>query len=610
MISYNLDCQIQTKRKRKNLERKYLYEKNPMITIDKIRRLKQQAKHGSVWDEVVRAGSDVAAIFTSTTDLASNATTAYTGLIGAIGSLNTVNNTLVAGFEKQTAVNQKLISTFVDAAKKTLFLELRNKKLNDSFGINVIGAARVSQQLQTLSTKYMWAGKNTQEYAAAVKKILPTLNQSNVQNQEYYEGLMVTQRVLTTNLGLSEDQAASYTHLATQNGKNAANMLSTTKQLANFLDTDGTMGYFKMITEGLAETAADVQMQYGKLPNNLALGVLRAKTLGLTMEQMASAGESLLDIESSIGSELEYQLLSGKRLVDEQGKSLTNTYREATLQGDAAEQANTLFKILEQEGEVLENNLFARQQMSQLLGMDEASLARAMQKKKMLEQAGPEAIKLFDLTGDELKTTAEAMLESGAITQDIFDSLQADTRTSETILEEILTAITEDNALLRTGQEGVVRQTQIEMMGPGGSLEKMDGSLIQMSDSLLQTTGQIVLAGENLKTMTTSYVRDLFINSGTHTSETTAAAKDAIIMNDGIVKFHPQDKFMQVNDSTMIAGTNVDGNRQLARAITGTGNNNNDMVKFAMLIVNAINQQTAALRGNLFQERGINTPLY
>jgi hypothetical protein len=60
----------------------------------------------------------------------------------------------------------------------------------------------------------------------------------------------------------------------------------------------------------------------------------------------------------------------------------------------------------------------------------------------------------------------------------------------------------------------------------------------------------------------------------------------------------------------MIAGTNVDGNRQLARAITGTGNNNNDMVKFAMLIVNAINQQTAALRGNLFQERGINTPLY
>jgi hypothetical protein len=42
-------------------------------------------------------------------------------------------------------------------------------------------------------------------------------------------------------------------------------------------------------------------------------------------------------------------------------------------------------------------------------------------------------------------------------------------------------------------------------------------------------------------------------------------------MNDGIVKFHPADKFMQVNDSTMIAGTNVDGNKKLARAITGGG---------------------------------------
>ena len=51
----------------------------------------------------------------------------------------------------------------------------------------------------------------------------------------------------------------------------------------------------------------------------------------------------------------------------------------------------------------------------------------------------------------------------------------------------------------------------------------------------------------------------------------TPTEKDAIIMNDGIVKFHPADKFMQVNDSTMIAGTNVDGNKKLARAITGGG---------------------------------------
>lgn len=40
-------------------------------------------------------------------------------------------------------------------------------------------------------------------------------------------------------------------------------------------------------------------------------------------------------------------------------------------------------------------------------------------------------------------------------------------------------------------------------------------------------------------------------------------------MNDGIIKFNPQDKFMKVDDSTMIAGTNKNGNKQLASALTG-----------------------------------------
>ena len=579
-----------------------------MITRDKILRLKQQPRHGGWLDDLISAGKTAADVLAGTTDVVTAAGNSYLGLLDSLNSLNKSNNNLIVGFEKQMAVNQKLISTFVTAAKKTMFLELRNKKLNESFGINTIGAARVSQQLQTLSTKYQWAGKNTQQYAIAVKKLIPTLNQNIVKDQEYYEGLMGTQRILTTNLGLTEDQAAAYTGLATQNGKNAAAMLSTTKQLANQFDKDGTMGYFKMITEGLAETGADLQMQYGKIPNNLALAVLRAKTLGLTMDQITSAGESLLDIESSIGSELEYQLLSGKRLVDESGKSLTNAYREATIKGDAADQANILFKILEQEGEVLENNLFARQQMSQLLGMDEASLASAMQKKKMLEESDAEV--LFDLTGDDFKQVAESMVENGTITQDILDSLQADTRTSEVILDEILTALTEDNELLRTGQETAIRQTQVDMFGAGGSIEKIDDALLNFSDAGLKVAGQFVQAVDTISAVTVDFVKNLFMDASTHTDDVSGVtARDAVIMNDGIVKFHPQDKFMQVNDSTMIAGTNVDGNRQLARAITG-GGGSNDMAKFAMLIVNAINQQTAALRGSLFQERGINTPLY
>ena len=45
-------------------------------------------------------------------------------------------------------------------------------------------------------------------------------------------------------------------------------------------------------------------------------------------------------------------------------------------------------------------------------------------------------------------------------------------------------------------------------------------------------------------------------------------ANDAVIskVNDGVM-FNENDKFMKVNDGTMIAGTNVNGNKDLAKAL-------------------------------------------
>ena len=42
-------------------------------------------------------------------------------------------------------------------------------------------------------------------------------------------------------------------------------------------------------------------------------------------------------------------------------------------------------------------------------------------------------------------------------------------------------------------------------------------------------------------------------------------------VNDGVIQFNQNDKFMKVNDSTMVAGTNVNGNKDLANALNGGG---------------------------------------
>ena len=48
--------------------------------------------------------------------------------------------------------------------------------------------------------------------------------------------------------------------------------------------------------------------------------------------------------------------------------------------------------------------------------------------------------------------------------------------------------------------------------------------------------------------------------------------------DDAVVQFNPQDKFMKVNDSTMIAGTNANGNKDLASALSGQQQSGNGRI--------------------------------
>jgi hypothetical protein len=69
--------------------------------------------------------------------------------------------------------------------------------------------------------------------------------------------------------------------------------------------------------------------------------------------------------------------------------------------------------------------------------------------------------------------------------------------------------------------------------------------------------------------------KDLFSdirgNPNDYTSDIVDDASDVTI-NDGIIKFNPKDKFMKLNDATMIAGTDAGGNRALAEAMNSNGN--------------------------------------
>ena len=565
---------------------------------DLITRLKQQPRHGQNWlADLINTLSDFG-------ELAVEATGAVTGLSTALLGLDDTSSLLVRGLEKQLALNDKLIDSYVKVASKSLYLERRNKILNESFGINSKKAAELASSLQRAASAYGATGEQMMTYAVGIRKLIPGMNQTLMQGDKQYQGLVRVQQVLTTNLGLSQEQAADYSAFAGQRGKDIESQLGSQYALSKEIErSTGEIGVFKTIAEGIAATSADLQLQYGKIPGNLELAILKANKLGFSMKDLAAAGNNLLNIESSIGEELEYQLLSGRRLVgndearsDLQGKSLTNAFREATLRGDANTQADVLNTILEQEGKTLENNLFARQQMSKLLGMDEAALSRALQKKSILEDLpGGEA--LFDKTGDALLEAAKGMHAS---TEQLNELREVeDQRTTDDILKQILTVLSEGSPATKAvleNQGGYVAgaAARAKQQASGASGQQM---LVNLSESSLKTLGKTLLgleAGkETLSTIISSKEAVLNAEKATITTggeESAISTGDVVSMpgTSGRVLTGPFGAFSLDDRDMIMAG---DPNK-----MTGGGGSAADFMKAAAIIVAAINTQTSQLK--------------
>lgn len=561
---------------------------------------------------VVHDVEDVTGI---TVKLANSMTNAAAALLNFDDS----NTRVLTGLDAQIKHNETLTSKYLELTQASLVLEKRNAQINKSFGVGVKQAALLSQEFQKVATTLGISGEQTAKYGGSIKKMLPTLNQINESSSEFYTGMQQTQHILQTNIGLTEDQSNAYTQFAASSGESAATMLQATKALSDSLDPGGTMGYFKMITEEISGLSENLQMQYGKIPGNLALAVIKAKKLGFTLEDLAGTADNLLDIESSIGQELEYQLLSGRRLTDTQGNSLTNMYREAALRGDMNKQADIMNNILETEGETIENNMFARKQLAATLGIEERQLASALQKKKILDKAAASGIEI-DLEGSNALEAAADAVKAGALSPEDFEALKdaSDTRTTDDIVKQQLLVQEEQLTLQKTllNQVTLITGNQKAIKDNAKDLGK---SYLGLSKNEMEFLGKKQMAQTTItagKEGGEEAWNNMLAGKGggsryttatTNTQEKINTNNDAVIpagYGSRILSF-PEDTLQAPiafnNDDTIVAGTNL----------TGKGTSNGpDMAQFAAMIVAAINNQTRALKSDPTFSGGINAPYY
>ena len=432
--------------------------------------------------------------------IAAGAITALQAVNSLWGSLQNLNKALAisAGYDKQKARVDELNSKYKTAIASSLNLEKANASLNSSFGITSNAAAGLAEKLQKTAYTYGLTSTQVKSYAGNIKSMLPLMNQQANADTKFYTGLQKTQDIVKTNLGLTDEQANSYSEYAAAQNDSADTSLRVAKSVAEAFgdNAQGDLGYFKMISEGIANAGSEIQLQYGKIPGSLESAVIKSKKFGLSLQNLQSAANNLLNIEASIGQELEYQLLSGHRLIDANGRSLTNLYREATIRGDMNAQADAMNTIIENEGEVLENNLFARKQMASLLGMEEQQLASAIQKKKILDKASASGITI-DINGSNALAQAAAAVEAGALSPEDFESLKkaTDTRTTDDRLEQIL-KVNEEQLFYDQliNQQAIINATRVSAEG---NIPDLSGFINTFAE--LETIGIIDIAKKGLQ---------------------------------------------------------------------------------------------------------------
>lgn len=560
-----------------------------------IQRLKQQPKQGGIWDDLVNT---------------------YSNMSSAQSGLTNSNNILIGGLGKVNAEIRNLADNYSAAINKTKWLEDANKGLQQSFGLSIENSTVLGAELDNMSKTLGVGGNKLRKYRQDLKALIGGFAGVKNAAETSQQFLYRTQTVIQNNLKLSAEQANKFTQYAALTGKKSDEMLIQYDAIAKSLSKNNE--YHVSARELIEDTAAlseDLQIQYGKIPKQLALAVVKAKALGLSMADLNKTGQNLLNIESSIGQEIEYQLLSGRRLVDDvSGESLTNAYRQATLQGDAVKQADLMNKIIKQEGKTLEGNLFARQQMAQLLGTDEATVARTLAKQKLLAQIGGET--LMEMNVDNLNDAVQSLPEY----QKMSDEQKAeylkqlnetmDVRTTEERMADALDEMVSTGIMLRSGGASTLGTAAANR-----SKEAMAGQLAtnEALTNMFNTSGNVDIAGNAV-----AVVNSLSGIMGTMTAFQDALKSTTItgpwsVNTSGNVTIGTEveptgDLFMGPGGGRVVTGP--EGSFALspndALLASPTAGQGSDMSAFAAAIVAAINRQTDALTSN----SGINAPYW
>jgi len=285
---------------------------------------------------------------------------------------------------------------------------------------------------------------------------------------EYNEDQLTTQTKLTKQVGLTAEEASNIARLGILNNKTSEStynsfvkgLVASRNQLKVGID-------FKATLAEAANVSGQLAANLGYNPERIAKAVVTAKAFGMTLEQVAKAGDSLLNFESSLENELKAELLTGKQLNLERA-------RAAALSGDQVTLAEELAKNVGTSAEFSKMNVLQQRSLAEAVGMTADELGNTLKKREEALKSGKS---LAQVNEEEAKKALERQSIQDKFNasilklQDFFGNLMAGP------VGQLLDVITTIVGLISDVLQPILNVVFTPIRWAAQLLEKMGGSL-------------------------------------------------------------------------------------------------------------------------------------
>lgn len=222
---------------------------------------------------------------------------------------------------------------------------------------------------------------NSEELAITTSRLVEAFGQLNDQlgtAQQFSMSTVGTFSKLTKLVGVSAEAAGNLAFAAERSGANfrevEENILATSHELQRGA---GIALNMQNVLEATGKVTGQLRAQLGGNPELIAEAVTKAKLLGAEIDDIVSASKALLEFETSIESELEAELLTGKQLNLERA-------RAAALAGDQATLADELAKNMGTFTDFTKMNTLQQDALAKSMGMQTDQLADMLFKQETM----------------------------------------------------------------------------------------------------------------------------------------------------------------------------------------------------------------------------------